>query len=236
MKKHYTEILKAHALFSTLKEEQVEEIGKQCTLLSYAKGHTLFMQEDPASLAYIVVSGWVKLFRHTVNGEEYIVDVLPAGYLFGENAIFHGDSYSCGAEIAEDATLLSIPLAALKQHIDHTPGFAQHMLSHASRQQTAQERNKEHLVIQSAPQRIGCFLLQLAPKEAKEPVTLHLPYDKLLLAARLGMQRETLSRGLTTLQDATDITIQGATVNIPNLGKLTKYCCTACTSNYPCEE
>lgn len=229
-------ILKTHALFSFLLDEQLIDIIKKISKINIKSGYTLFIQDDPAQDAYCIVSGGVKLFRHTADGEEYVIDVLTKGHLLGEGALFHEGSYPYGAEAIEDTALLCIPLIVLKQLLDDTQGFARHMLSFTVRQNIGLEKHREHLVIQSAPQRLGCFLLQLLPKDASGPITLDLPYDKLLLAARLGMRRETLSRALNQLHKGSGIIMKGASVFIPDTKALAHYCCNACTHHYPCGE
>jgi CRP-like cAMP-binding protein len=90
--------------------------------------------------------------------------------------------------------------------------------------------------VQSAPQRIGCFLLRLCKAQEEGEVTLHLPYDKTLIAARLGMKPETFSRALTRLRQESDIEVKGATVSIPDIQRLVGYTCNACSNAYPCKD
>lgn len=227
--------LKSHELFAKLADEQLNLLHQHSVLAHHKKGYTLLIQDEPASSAYIILSGWVKLFRETINGEEYILDILTNGHLLGEGALFHNHKYPYGAEVIEDTTCISIPLSLLESMLKQSPQFSTNMLYFLAKQQSKSEKNREHLVIQNAPQRIGCFLLSLLPQSASDGALIHLPYDKSLLAVRLGIQRETLSRGFSMMQKESYITLHGATVTIPNIKKLSQYCCTACTNPYPCE-
>ena len=98
------------------------------------------------------------------------------------------------------------------------------------------DKEIEHRSIQNASQRIGCFLLRLADQSKKNNVIIHLPYDKALVASRLGMQPETFSRALAKLREKTGICIKGATIEMDNLDQLVSYSCSACTSKFPCED
>jgi CRP-like cAMP-binding protein len=62
-------------------------------------------------------------------------------------------------------------------------------------------RRSERLVTRTASQRVAMFLLAYAPDCADKGVgTLTLPYNKLLIAGRLGMKPETFSRALSDLR------------------------------------
>jgi hypothetical protein len=67
-------------------------------------------------------------------------------------------------------------------------------------------------------------------------VTLHLPYDKTLIASRLGMKPETFSRALAKLKEQTGIRIVGPTVYIDRLQTLVSYTCNHCSTHFPCDD
>ena len=63
-----------------------------------------------------------------------------------------------------------------------------------------------------------------------------LPYDKTLVASKLGMQPETFSRALSKLKKNTGIEVQGSIITIPDFKMLSDYCCSVCSSEYPCKD
>jgi CRP-like cAMP-binding protein len=200
------------------------------------KGQILFTQDDPANRFYMIESGWVKLFRETLDGDEVILDVLPAGYVFGESTMFGNDTYPYAAEIVEAGEITAYPLSSLKQIVSNNPPVALALLQHMAEAGKMKDKEIEHRTIMNAPQRIGCFLLRLCKVKQPTPITLNLPYDKTLIAARLGMQPETFSRALNKLQDDTQVKVKGSTVTIDNLWSLISYTCTACSNVFPCDE
>jgi len=202
----------------------------------FEKGKILFVQEEQAERYYMMISGWVKLFRETLDGAQAVIDILPKSSIFGEMSIFNDDLYPYSAEIVDNAHVISLPLATLKSEINKNGTLTMNMLRHVARHNNKQGKEIEHLALQSAPQRIGCFLLRLIDQEKSGAATLHLPYDKTLIAARLGMQPETFSRALRKLRDATDIDISGATITIENVKNLENYACMNCSSGFPCKD
>lgn len=223
--------------FSSMPGHLLKTLHESGQTVTYTKGQVLFTQGDPAVWFYMVESGWVKLFRETLDGDEVILDVLPAGYVFGETAMFdESKTYGCGAEVIENCTLRAYPLNLLGEYIEANPALALSMLRHMNHRNVLREREVEHLTVMNAPQRIGCFLLRLCKVKQPVPIVLNLPYDKTLIASRLGMQPETFSRALNRLQEDTDVKVKGSTVTINNIGSLITYTCTACSNVFPCDE
>ena len=222
--------------FTVLPPEQLKKLHEEGRTTTYTKGQILFTQDDPAEWFFMIESGWVKLFRETLDGNEVILDVMPHGFLFGETTMFEKGAYPYGAEIVEDATLTSYPVALLKRYLDEKPELAMAFLQHISNKNNLKDREIEHRTVMKAPQRIGCFLLRLCKVKQPVPIILHLPYDKTLIASRLGMQPETFSRALSRLQEDTGIKVRGATVEITNLSNLITYTCTACSNVFPCDD
>ncbi len=200
------------------------------------KGEMIFLQEEDAQFFYIIKSGWVKLFRETLDGEEAIVDIITDGHVFGNHALFDESKYSYSAEAVEQTTLFQMPLKTLMDCMNTDQKLAFNLIRLISIRQKKHRREIEHLTIQTAPQRIGCFLLRLCKDRAAKNVTLHLPYDKSLIASRLGMKPETFSRALSKLREEVGMDITGSTIILSSVNALAEYTCSACTESFPCED
>ena len=214
----------------------MDHMSQQGRHITCAKNQILFLHQDQADTFYLVVKGWMKLFKETIDGTQAVIDIMPDGHIFGESSIFEDDIYPFSAEAAEDSTLISFPTALLKQEIEDNPNLARGMLSAMARYRKQQDQELEHRTLQNAPQRIGCFLLRLADQKQEGPVRIQLPYDKTLVAARLGMQPETFSRALAKLKAATDMRIKGAVIELDSIDQLVDYSCIACSSEFPCKD
>lgn len=236
MDKNKQSLLENTAIFRTVAPQALETFLKNAHTKRYEKGKILFIHGDEAERFYYIKSGWVKLFRETLDGAQAVVDILPAGHMFGETSIFEDDVYPYSAEVAEPGEIVSLSLHDLKTEIEQNNKLALGMLSSMARYRRQQDKELEHRSLQNAPQRIGCFLLRLANQDATGAVTIHLPYDKTLVSSRLGMQPETFSRALAKLRDQTGIRVKGATIEMDSLDQLTRYSCSACSSEFPCKD
>lgn len=228
--------LKALPLFSLCPPETLQYLAQNAVVQTHKKGKILFIHEDTADRYYLISSGWVKIFRETLDGTQAVIDILDAGHLVGESAVLLDDEYPYSAEVVEQAEIVSLSSHELKVELDRNPVLMKTMLQIMARERKAQTSEIEHLSIQNAPQRIGCFLLRLTKQGDEGYVQLHLPYDKTLIASRLGMQPETFSRALKKLKKETDIEVKGATVIIKDLQALSDFSCAMCSSDYPCKD
>lgn len=229
-------LLSEKAVFDGCADGFIARLVEQSRVIKAPKGQVFFIHQESADNFYLVQKGWVKLFRETLDGAQAVVDIVPSGHLFGETSIFEDDVYPYSAEAAEPSEVIVLPLAVLKQEIEENPKLALSMLSAMARYRKQQDQELEHRTLQNASQRIGCFLLRLADQDQDGPLTIHLPYDKTLVASRLGMQPETFSRALSKLKTATGIKVNGASVQMSSLDDLMKYSCAACSSEFPCKD
>jgi CRP-like cAMP-binding protein len=214
----------------------IEKLAEKSRTLSVRKGQTLFVAEEEAGQFFLIIDGWIKLYRETLDGAQAVIDILNSGHVFGDTAIQNDGIYPFSAEAAEPSVVLALPLSLLQKEIEGNPGLAIDMLTRMVANNESKDRELEHRTLQNAPQRIGCFMLRLADIDKSGPVTIHLPYDKTLIAARLGMQPETFSRALKKLKEETGIQIKGATVEIDNIRQLSDFVCSACSAEFPCKD
>ena len=78
------------------------------------------------------------------------------------------------------------------------------------------------LKLRTTAQRLGHYLLELAPDKSSKTVTMRLPFDKRLLAARLGCRQENLSRAFATLRDL-GVETRGSRVVLNDIPRLRDY-------------
>ena len=229
-------VLSKSSIFYGLAPSTLNRISKRAHQNIHKKGKMLFIHGDIAKHYYVVKSGHVKLFRETLDGTQAVLDVLSEGDAFGHNLLFDESTYPYSAEIAESGTIISLPLSDLREEMYEDNNVSISMLLEATHQLTRKDRELEHRATQSTTQRIGCFILRQALQEKTNLPVIHLPYDKMLLAAYLGMQPETFSRALSRLKKKTGLRIEGASIYLDTLDRLSSYACSSCSGKFPCED
>ncbi|MBO6893182.1 MAG: Crp/Fnr family transcriptional regulator [Roseibium sp.] len=165
----------------------------------YDRGETLFLQGETAQAIHIVTDGWVKLYRIAPNGGEAVVNVFAKGESFGEAVAFRGHAYPVSAEAVTSCEVMRIPSVALLEAMRKDPEIAVSVLASTFAHLHSLVSQLEQLKAQTGPQRVAEFLLEHCEQESGSCV-ITLPYDKFLIAGRLGMKPESLSRSFARLK------------------------------------
>ncbi|WP_112310163.1 Crp/Fnr family transcriptional regulator [Pseudogemmobacter bohemicus] len=164
------------------------------------RGQALFHHGDTAQAIHIVTEGWVKLYRIAPNGTEAVVGVMTRGQSFGEPIALRRAAYPVSAEATTVAEVLAVPAQGFLDLLHAHPETAISVLSATFLHLQGLVEQIEQLKARSGAQRVAEFLLELCP-EGATTATVTLPYDKALIAGRLGMKPESLSRAFARLRD-----------------------------------
>ncbi len=206
------------AVFRGLRSETVEHIVAPATATMLRPHELLFRQGDPATAFFIVIEGWVKLYRITASGDETVIHILTNGESFAEAVAFTGNRYPATAEAVTDARVARIPADHIVRCIRASPDIALAMIASTSQHLHHLVQQVEQLKAQSGVQRVAEFLASLSSAE-QGTCAIALPYDKVLIAARLGLTPESLSRAFAKLR-AVGVVVNASHVVVRDVGKL----------------
>jgi CRP-like cAMP-binding protein len=186
-------------VFSGLNPREVQTLLAQATVIDLEPGQSLFRQGDAAAAFFIVITGWIKLYRITPAGDEAVLHVLTKGESFAEAVAFVGGRYPATASAATDARVVMIPAHHVINCVREMPDIAIAMIASTSQHLHRLVQRVEQLSAQSGLQRVAEFLAGLCPN-MDGSCTISLPYDKTLIAGRLGLKPESLSRVFAKLR------------------------------------
>jgi CRP-like cAMP-binding protein len=186
-------------VFRGLNPLMLEKLIAPATVLTLREGETVFRQGDPATAFFIVAEGWVKLYRVTIAGEEAVITVFAKGDSFAEAVAFTGHPYPASAETVSDARIVRIPADHVVKCIRAMPDIALAMIASTSGHLHHLVETVEQLKAHTGVQRVAEFLASLCPVETGT-CSIALPYDKTLIAGRLGLKPESLSRAFAKLK------------------------------------
>ena len=221
MKPELIALARRSLILASAPESVACTVLESARLRSFSRGETIFLQGERASAIYIVAEGWVKLYRIAPSGAEAVVGVFTKGSSFGEAVAFRHDTYPVAAEAVTNCALIRIEADAFLRQIRENPEVAISILSATFVHLHGLVAQVEALKAQTGAQRVAEFLLELAPcPDGACEVTL--PYDKVLIAGRLGMKPESLSRAFARLKEQ-GVTIRQNTAQIEDLAALRDY-------------
>jgi CRP-like cAMP-binding protein len=205
-------------IFEKVPVEVLGDLLGTAMIESHGNHAMLFEAGDPADAFYILLAGRVKLFALLEDGKESIVEVVEPVSSFAEGAMFASGHYPVSAEVIEDAALVRVRaepfLAGLKQNRD----LACRMLSALGHWNRHLRREVRTLREHSPIRRVSGFLLSLIPCD-EGPASVALPLKKVIIASRLGMEPESLSRVLGRLR-AVGVRTAGNTVHVEDVARL----------------
>jgi CRP-like cAMP-binding protein len=81
-------------VFDGLKPNVVSRLLAPATVLTLKHGDCLYRQGDLAASLYIVIAGWMKLYRITLSGDEAIIHVVTKGESLPEAAALTSARYA----------------------------------------------------------------------------------------------------------------------------------------------
>lgn len=215
------DLIRQTALFGGLDESALARLLAHTSTQQIASGKVLFFQGDPVKACFILLDGWVKLYRLSAIGEEAVVAVFTRGQSFAEAAAFTAGKYPVSCEAVTNAKLLCIPSDLLLREIRANPEIGLAMLASTSQHLHNLVRQIEQLKTDTSVQRVAKFLASLCLVE-EGACTIGLPYDKALIANRLGMKPESLSRAFSRLRSM-GVRVERGVAAISDIERLKHY-------------
>ncbi|NOD64374.1 MULTISPECIES: Crp/Fnr family transcriptional regulator [unclassified Ruegeria] len=192
-------IARQSLLLRSLPEQHVDTLLRQAVWRKYDRGETIFLQEEEAKAVHVVLAGWVKLFRVTPTGAEAVVSVFTRGDSFGEAVALRDVPYPVSAEAVSPCEVMHIPSPVLLALMREDAEIGVSILASTFTHLHSLVAQLEQLKAQTGAQRVAEFLLNLCEIESGA-CEVELPYDKMLIAGRLGMKPESLSRAFSRLK------------------------------------
>ena len=159
-----------------------------------AGSHLFEPAEIPVFAQFLLVGG-IELLA--VRGSvETLVELLLPVDLIVPAAVLTDQPYLMRARVHEEAHLLLVQAEAFREAVALDHAFCRAVLGCLAAQFRRQVRMQKSLKLRSAKERVGCYLVSLLG-QTETDAAVRLPIEKHLIAAQLGMTRETFSRALS---------------------------------------
>ena len=193
MPSHAIEVLLARVpLFAGLSPRDLAALSRRCTMASHPRGSVIVASGAAVPGVLVLASGAVRLSLHDGAREERVLRLVAAGETFclASAVLDRPSPYQAAALVA--AELLIVPSPAVRALIDHDAPFARGLIEALALRELELCAEIHAASFQSGAQRLASYIAGLAAPSGAS--TVRLPTSKTLIAARLGMKKETLSR------------------------------------------
>lgn len=204
-------------LFRMLDEPQLDQIVAHTRSMTVSQNMCVVNEGDAPEGTYWIVYGQVKIFFHTKKGSEKTLEILGQGTCFGLSEMLLERPHLAFVKTTVDSLLLHIGRDAMLQVAKENFGFARELMTCVGRQFYGLVRDIESYS-QSAMQRLTGYLLRQSRREASDYI--ELVANKALIASRLSLTPETLSRLFHHLVQEGVISISGCRIRILDVEKM----------------
>ncbi|WP_096704687.1 cyclic nucleotide-binding domain-containing protein [Magnetospirillum sp. 15-1] len=209
-------------LLSELPQHLIDALLSDGIVHRYLPGEMLFRQGETPEFLHIVLGGEIGLYCVGNDGGETMMEIMKAGECFIAAAVLTDLPYLMGAKALLPSRVMLLPADRLRRDLLTIPDLALAMLTSLSIHFRKLVREAKALKLKSPTQRLGLYLLSLTNKR-EGSVALWLPHSKGVIAARIGVRQETLSRALAQLRQC-GVTTTGAQVTVSNIAALSAFC------------
>lgn len=205
--------LRGHPLLESLPDERLQAVARHTRLVRLAPGEMLFRQGEHAGHFFRLRAGHLKLFRVSPDGHEKVVEIINPGQGFAEAVMFMEQRrYPVNAEALEDTEVLAIHSDTVLEILRESPALCLKLLGTLSRHLRQRLSDIDALSLQNAGLRVANFLLTQQRLQGSDEI--ELPAAKKIIAARLSIQPETLSRVLSQLEQKGAIRVEGRRIRL----------------------
>ncbi|QEP41918.1 Crp/Fnr family transcriptional regulator [Ectothiorhodospiraceae bacterium BW-2] len=192
------QLIRQLPLFQSLTSVQFAQLMAQTHCHSLKGGELLFQQGDPFKALFVTLEGDIKLFQLMANGDEKIVDIVSSGHTFAEAILFfRARRYPLNAIALKSTVVAAIPALLYEQILRSSVDLCFELMGKMSQRIHWLMGEIEQLTLHDATSRLINWLLDHATNAPNTTVELTLP--KQVIASRLSIQPETLSRILKRL-------------------------------------
>ena len=98
LSRSHRELAKESLFLKSLPAGEIEVMLDTAVADNFKGGETVFLQGDAAEHFYIVLEGWLKLYRVDEHGHEAIVSIFSQSQSFGEAVALSSGTYPVSAE------------------------------------------------------------------------------------------------------------------------------------------
>jgi CRP-like cAMP-binding protein len=208
-------------LFRALAPAEIARLAERTARRALHRGEVLFREGEPSTGIHALVYGRIKLASHGPDGRERIADLVAPGRTFGEAMMFLDKPYIVTATAVADSLVLEVGKEAVLAELTVNPRFASRIIGALAERIEGLVHELQDYALGTASRRFVAWLLRRAGAVAAEgTATITLSQSKRVLALKLNLSAEHLSRVLRELTSAGLIAVRGRDVTIADVARL----------------
>lgn len=207
-------------LFSGLEDGQFSEVVGHGTTVELAQGKILFNQGDAANAFYWVADGVIRLYRASPQGDEKVIELVGPHRMFAEAVLFMGGHYPVNAVAQVPTRLLAFDGDAFKEWLTKDARRCFLLMAGMSSRLHKLVNEIDRLTLMKGADRLLQYLLDHSDPDDTGRQKVEWEAPKQVIASRIGVKPETMSRLLHKLSDQGCIELDGQSLYIKDAARL----------------
>jgi CRP-like cAMP-binding protein len=192
------EKLRSFKVFSEVPDNRLILVARETTSLVLDRHALIWNEGDICRYLYFVISGRIKIIKHSETGKDVIIEIYGPKDAIGETTTLVGGAYTTAAVCLSPTSLLCVPRHQILDLLANVPGVALRSLRGMARRQRMLMQKIKELAAGGVEYRIAHLLLKLADRIGEEPtidgITIPIVLSRQDIADLVGTTVETAIR------------------------------------------
>jgi CRP/FNR family transcriptional regulator, cyclic AMP receptor protein len=210
-------------LFASLDDVALQRLAAAAFIRRIAPNQILFVSGEPSEHLYVVRSGLLRVLTTSPHGEQLLLSTTGADEAIGELSLLDRNPRSADVVAAELSELIVVPADVARSVLESDPVA----LLAAVRELAAQVRRLTgamgDLVFIDLPRRVAKLLLSRSTMRSDGKTVSDLGASQSVVAAQLGVSRQSINKALSGLAQHAWIERNGRTVVLLDPPALKRY-------------
>lgn len=207
-------VLRRVPLLSALDEAALAELARASHISTVERGEILFVEGEPSTRMFVVLSGRLRIFRNSAEGAELVLSHAGPGESIGELSVIDELPRSASAQALERSRVISVPADRMRDVLSRSPEAVLAVAKHLAVTVRRLTGTTSDFIFLDLPHRLAKYLLALVTDADDNGATVVLPASQAGVAAQLGVTRQSLNQALGSLAQDGLIVVDGRAVRV----------------------
>lgn len=212
---------KAIRLFAGVAEDRIQELARSAWQEHISARAVVIEEDAPSEALYGLLEGSVEVLSG-LDAQETVIDVVEPGSALLLACAVTAIPYIASVRTLSPVRLVAVPTSAVRELFDDDKAFARSVAAELSRSSCRMILDLKSLKVRTSIERLADWLIEAAGSAENGNREIRLPFGKRILASRLGMTPECLSRSLRALA-AHGVRVRGREVILTDRAALARF-------------
>jgi len=212
--------IRALKLFRGVRDDSFTDLIAAGFLQRFPPGVALIHENDPADFLHVVVEGLVEMYAAS-GGKETTIDLVRPVGVFILAAVLNDQVYLQSARTLEKARILMVPASKVRSTMETDPAFMRAVVVELASDYRRTIKDLKSQKLRTGTERLANWILR-SDAEQGSLGRVEITCEKRVLASRLGMTPENLSRAFAALRDH-GVVVQGSLLELAQPRVLAKF-------------